>query len=58
VPPGDAGALADAMEQIMDDANLARRLAENARCTIESGFDLGCNIARLVQAVEKAIQDN
>lgn len=56
--PGDAEALADAMEQVMDDADLARRLAENARRTIESGFDLESNIARLVRAIEKAAQGN
>jgi glycosyltransferase involved in cell wall biosynthesis len=54
--PGDAEALAVAMEQVMDDPELARRLAENARQTIESGFDLDSNIARLVAAIMKAMQ--
>jgi glycosyltransferase involved in cell wall biosynthesis len=56
VTPGDAGALADAMEQLMDNPDLARRLAENARHAIESGFDLDSNIARLVAAIKKATQ--
>ncbi len=58
VPPGDAGALAEAMERLMDDPEQTRRLAENARRTIESGFDLDSNIARLVRAIEKAIEGN
>ena len=55
VSPGDAAALANAMERLMDDPERTRRLAESARRTIESGFDLDSNIARLVQAIEKAV---
>jgi glycosyltransferase involved in cell wall biosynthesis len=58
VLPGDVAALADAMESLMDTPELARRLAENARRTIESGFDLESNIAHLVRAIEKGIADS
>lgn len=58
VPPGDAGALADAMEQLMDDPGLARNIAENARRTVETSFDLDSNIAHLVRAIERAIPRN
>lgn len=56
VTPGDAGALAEAMEQLMDNPELARHLAGGARHAIESGFDLDSNIARLVAAITKAAQ--
>ena len=55
VTPGDAEALAAAMEQLMDNPELARNLAESARRTIEWGFDLDSNIARLVKAIVKAV---
>ncbi len=58
VPPGNAAALAEAVKSLMDDSELARRLAENARQTIESGFDLDSNIARLVHAIQRAIAQN
>ncbi len=56
VPPDDVQSLAKAMERLMDDPALARLLAENARGAVESGFDLDSNIARLVKAIEKAIE--
>jgi hypothetical protein len=46
------------MERLMDDPDLAHRLAKDARRTVESGFDLDSNIARLVRAIEQAIQGN
>ena len=53
-PPGDAAALARAMERLMDEPATARGLAEQARATVESGFDLDANITRLVQAIDRA----
>ncbi len=55
VAPGDAAALAGAMEALMDDSEYARRLVENARAAVESGFGLESNIACLVKAIEKAV---
>lgn len=45
--PGDAGALAMALGRLMDDAGLRRRLAHNARATIEDGFHLRRSVTRL-----------
>ena len=35
VPPGDAGALADALVQVLSDRNLAQRLGATARASVE-----------------------
>ncbi|HEX4936323.1 MAG TPA: glycosyltransferase family 4 protein, partial [Gemmatimonadaceae bacterium] len=45
VPPGDAGALADAIERLLADEALRRRLGEEARRTVERTFDLHRNMA-------------
>ncbi|MDX9971890.1 MAG: glycosyltransferase [FCB group bacterium] len=39
VPPGDALALADALERLLGDPELARRLAREARTTLETTFE-------------------
>ena len=38
VPPGDASALAQALQQILDEPGLAGRLGAEARVRYESGF--------------------
>ena len=40
VPPGDADALADALERVLGDAELRRRMGEAARRRAEEEFDL------------------
>ena len=40
VPPGDAGALATAIEHLLDEPELRRRLGSGARSRIERDFDL------------------
>ena len=47
VEPGDPAALADALERLLRDRELARRLASSGRATIEREFDLRSNAARL-----------
>lgn len=47
VPQKDPVALADALERLMDDADLRTRLAENARRLIEDDFDVRRNAATL-----------
>jgi glycosyltransferase involved in cell wall biosynthesis len=49
VPPGDVGALAAALERLVTDAALRRRLGDAARRTIEERFDW----ARIADAYER-----
>ncbi len=41
VPPGDAAALAAAIERLLDEPELRRRLGSRARSRVERDFDLG-----------------
>ncbi len=43
----DPGALADALERLLDDERLARRLAQNARTLVEADFDIERNSVAL-----------
>ncbi|HEX6828578.1 MAG TPA: glycosyltransferase [Burkholderiales bacterium] len=56
VPQHDARILADALERLLDDANLREKLAANARRLMESEFDIHRNAARIraVFAEQKA----
>jgi colanic acid/amylovoran biosynthesis glycosyltransferase len=47
VPEGDPFALADALERLLRDGELARRLAAEARLHVESGFSLESSVSRL-----------
>ncbi|HUT11660.1 MAG TPA: glycosyltransferase family 4 protein [Thermoguttaceae bacterium] len=47
VPPGDAAALADAIQRLHADRPLHRRLAQGARETVQRDFDLSKNAAAL-----------
>jgi len=47
VPPGDAGALAQAAGRILDDPRLAARMGEAARCLLREHFDNTVYLARL-----------
>jgi glycosyltransferase involved in cell wall biosynthesis len=47
VPPGDAAALADAIERYMDEPELARRLAEAGRLHVERSFSWDAITGRL-----------
>jgi colanic acid/amylovoran biosynthesis glycosyltransferase len=49
VPPGDAVALADALECLYREPALRRRLAQAGRKRVEAGFDLHGNAAKLAQ---------
>ena len=48
VPEGDAAAIADAVERLLDDPALGTRLGAAARTFVSSEFDLTRNINRLV----------
>lgn len=48
-PPGDSSAIADAIERILDDPDLAARLAGNADRTVREAFDLGRTTGRLAE---------
>ena len=47
VPQQDPSALADALERMLDDADMRCRISENARRLIEQDFDVDRNAARL-----------
>ena len=40
VPPGDPGAIAAALERILDDDHLRRRLGDGGRAAVERDFDI------------------
>jgi glycosyltransferase involved in cell wall biosynthesis len=43
----DSGALADALERLLDDERLSRRLARSARALVEAEFDIERNSVAL-----------
>jgi len=47
VPPADAGALASAIERLMDDSDLRRRLGESGRARVIEEYNLRRNAERL-----------
>ncbi|MFP4451254.1 MAG: glycosyltransferase, partial [Rhodosalinus sp.] len=47
VPPGEAGALAEALGRLLDDAPLRQRLAEAGRAAVEAEFNLAHEPAKL-----------
>jgi glycosyltransferase involved in cell wall biosynthesis len=51
VPPGDAGALAGAIESVIRDPDLRARLAANARPSVETSFDLRETVLELRRVV-------
>jgi glycosyltransferase involved in cell wall biosynthesis len=52
VPQGDALALADAIERLLDDRELGSRIAATARDFVAAEFDLDRNVNRLVDQFE------
>lgn len=55
VEPGDAGALADALERLLADAPLRRRLAAGARARVEEQFDAAKEALRLRGHMQEAL---
>ena len=56
VQPGDAGALAVAIERLRIDPDLRRRLVEAARAHVERHFDSRSNGAALIDAVKRTVE--
>lgn len=54
-PPGDAGALAAAIERLMDDPELRRRLGQSARKQVMEHYDLSRNVKALGAALRPLI---
>jgi colanic acid/amylovoran biosynthesis glycosyltransferase len=52
VPPGDAEAIADALERLASDPDLRRTLGEAGRATILRAFDIDRNAALLIRRFE------
>ena len=53
VPPGDVGALADAVARLLDDADLRRTFATRGRQRTETEFDMWSNGARLADRLRR-----
>ncbi|MBK9168957.1 MAG: glycosyltransferase family 4 protein [Bryobacterales bacterium] len=53
VPPADAGALATAIERLMDSEDLRTRLGREARRTVEQQYNLRRNVEQLADIFER-----
>jgi len=58
VPPGDVGALADAIERLVGDPELRDRYARAARAHLEAHFDLQRNGRRLAERLRATVRSN
>jgi glycosyltransferase involved in cell wall biosynthesis len=56
VEPGDTRALAEAIGQLLADAELRRHLAANARKVVEERFDVRTSFARLKDLLFEAVE--
>jgi len=56
VPPGDASALAGAIARVWIDPQLAGRLADQGRITVEQDFDIEKNVRCLANLFERCLQ--
>jgi len=56
VPPRDSAALADALETLLRDVNLRKRMAEAARPFIEQSFTLAGMIERMSRMYDEALE--
>lgn len=54
-PPSDAQGLADALQALLGDADLRRRLAASARRRVESDYSIVRNVALLAQCFEARV---
>jgi colanic acid/amylovoran biosynthesis glycosyltransferase len=55
VPPGDTGAIADALERLARDPGLRRRLGTAGLATIERSFDVDRNAEALIVRIEGSL---
>jgi colanic acid/amylovoran biosynthesis glycosyltransferase len=56
VPPGDATALADAIERLLDDPELRARLGRSGRVKVLKEFDLHRNTALLAERFRQSVE--
>lgn len=57
VPPGDVGRLRAAASELLGDRHLRRRLGENARTAVESGFSVDAYARRLAAELEATARE-
>ena len=56
VPPGDVDALTEAVQRLLGDRDLARRMGQAGQELVRSRFDLSCAIPALMEAMRWALQ--
>jgi glycosyltransferase involved in cell wall biosynthesis len=56
VPASDADLLAEAIEKLIDDPALCRRLAQAGRRTVMDNYNLAANIERLASVFDRRLQ--
>ena len=57
-PPRDSAALADALEELLTHADLRSSWGQAARKTVESRFDLHCNVQELLRELHNLASSN
>lgn len=55
IPVGDAGALAQAMQSLIDDPGLRLRMGQNGRELIEQHYSAAVNVPRILQVMKDAV---
>jgi glycosyltransferase involved in cell wall biosynthesis len=55
IPVGDAGALAEAMQALIDDPALRQRMGHNGRDLIEQHYSAAVNVPRILQVMKDAV---
>ena len=56
IVPNEAGALVDAVNRLLTDHQLARRLGEAARAEVQSTFGLGAYVGRLLELADRVLR--
>jgi glycosyltransferase involved in cell wall biosynthesis len=56
IVPNEPGALGDAVNRLLTDHQLARKLGEAARTEVQSKFGLGAYVGRLLELAERVLR--
>jgi colanic acid/amylovoran biosynthesis glycosyltransferase len=58
VPPSDVDALVGALDKLIQDPALAKRLGEAARVKVQADYDLPMNVGKLAAIFAERVQDS